>query len=41
MHMTAALFGYGGFVLSMLAIGAAGYWKADELEAWAIRKFKS
>ncbi len=41
MNMAAALLGYGGFVVSLLFIGAVGYWKADELEAWAYRKLKS
>jgi hypothetical protein len=40
MNMAAALLGYGGFVVSLLIIGAVGYWKADELEAWVSRKFK-
>lgn len=40
MNMTAALIGYGGFVLSLVLISAVGYWKADKLEAWASRKFK-
>ncbi len=33
MNMTAALIGYGSFVLSLLAIGIIGYWKAESL-AW-------
>ena len=41
MNMLAALVGYDGFVLALLTIGLIGYWKADELEAWANRKFKS
>jgi hypothetical protein len=41
MNMTAALLGYGGFVLALLIIGVVGYWKADELETWASRRFKS
>jgi hypothetical protein len=40
MNLTAALIGYGSFVLSLLAIGVVGYWKADALEAWATRRFK-
>lgn len=40
MNMTAALLGYGGFVLLLLTIGTVGYWKADQLEAWTYRKFK-
>lgn len=40
MNMIAALIGYGGFVLTLLMIGCVGYWKADQLEAWATRKLK-
>ncbi|RBP69565.1 hypothetical protein [Marinobacter nauticus] len=40
MNMAAALIGYGSFVLSLLAIGVVGYWKADALEAWARRRYK-
>jgi len=40
MNMAAALIGYGSFVLSLLAIGIIGYWKAESLEAWAKAKLE-
>lgn len=40
MNMAAALIGYGSFVLSLLAIGIIGYWKAESLEAWGKAKLE-
>jgi len=40
MNITDALLGYDGFVLTLLLFGTVGYWKVDELEAWASRQFK-
>jgi hypothetical protein len=41
MNMMAALIGYGSFVLSLLAIGIIGYWKADAREAWVKTKLSN
>lgn len=35
MNMLAGLVGYGAFTLTLIVIGLAGYWKADQLENWA------
>jgi len=35
MNMLAGLIGFSAFVLTLVIVGVAGYWKADRLEAWA------
>lgn len=35
MNLLAGLIGYGSFVLTLTLVGLIGYWKADQLEAWA------
>ncbi|MBL3556406.1 MULTISPECIES: hypothetical protein [Marinobacter] len=35
MNMMAGLIGFGGFFIALVLIGVLGYWKADDLEAWA------
>jgi hypothetical protein len=37
MDMLAGLIRFGAFVLTLTLLGAAGYWKAEQLEAWAKR----
>ena len=39
MNMFAGLIGFGGFFLTLTLLGLAGYWKADQLEAWARKRF--
>ncbi|WP_153637531.1 hypothetical protein [Marinobacter salsuginis] len=39
MNMVSGLIGFGSFFICLLAIGALGYWKADNLEAWANKRF--
>lgn len=38
MNWMAGFLGYSTFVLSLLVIAGVGYYYADELERWAIRK---
>jgi len=35
MNMLAGLIGFSAFVLTLTLLGVVGYWKADQLEAWA------
>lgn len=39
MNMLAGLIGFGAFVLTLTLLGLAGYWKAEQLEAWAKKHF--
>lgn len=39
MNMFAGLIGFGGFFLTLALVGLAGYWRADQLEAWAKKRF--
>ncbi|WP_169702116.1 hypothetical protein ABWH88_09965 [Marinobacter adhaerens] len=39
MNMFLGLIGFGGFVVTLTLLGLAGYWKADQLEAWAKKHF--
>lgn len=39
MNMFAGLIGFGSFFLTLVLLGLAGYWKADQIEAWAKQHF--
>lgn len=39
MNMFAGLIGFGGFFLTLILLGLAGYSRADQLEAWAKKHF--
>jgi hypothetical protein len=37
-NMLAGLIGFGGFFLTLALLGLVGYWRADQLEAWAKKR---
>ncbi|MBW4979719.1 hypothetical protein ABWH88_04305 [Marinobacter adhaerens] len=39
MDMLAGLIGFGGFFLTLALLGLVGYWRADQLEAWAKKRY--
>tara|TARA_R100000687_G_C6360437_1_gene123179 strand:- start:404 stop:583 length:180 start_codon:yes stop_codon:yes gene_type:complete len=39
MNMLAGLIGFSAFVLTLTLLGLVGYWKADQVEAWAKKRF--